>query len=238
MFLELAEVLDCPVCRDGFGLVAFVSASERRRVIEGRLGCPICEIELPIHGGTIDAARAPADPVPEDAVAASPADLGEASGGERAEPYGSASRGELPAAGDLPVALAALLGVQERKGGRFLLGPPLSAHAAAVAGHGERLELIAWVESDADPAFSLDDLSAGANPVSGVEADRWPVRAGSLDGVALAGGTAPPSEAWRALRSGGRLVLFGAADPEVDAAAAAGFRELASDPAAWVGERP
>ena len=219
MFLELAEVLDCPVCRDGFGLVAFVSASERRRVLEGRLGCPICEIELPIRGGTVDAGGASADPAPE-----GPAD--------------PPSHGELPAAGDLPVALAALLGVQERKGGRFLLGPPLGAHAAAVAGHGERLELIAWMGADADPPFSLDELSSGVNPVSGIDPVRWPVRAGSLDGVALAGASAPPSEAWRALRSGGRLVLFAHGSPDVEAAAAAGFRELASDPGAWVGERP
>lgn len=233
MFLELAEVLDCPVCRDGFGLVAFVSASERRRVLEGRLGCPICEIELPIRGGAIDASRVSADPS-ADAGAEGSAPRPEAPVG----PDDPGPRRDLPGLPETPIAVAALLGVQERKGGRFLLGPPLGMHAVAVAGHGERLELLAWVEAGTDPSFSIDELGAGANPVSGIDPGRWPVRAGSLDGVALAGGTAPPAEAWRALRSGGRLVLFGPEASDVDAAAAAGFRELASDAGAWVGERP
>ena len=119
MFIELAEVLDCPACSDGFGLVAFVDESDRRRVLRGRLGCPICEIELPIRHGAID----PGEAAVPDGPAGDPAD-------------------------EMALRVSALLGLAERDGSAILLGPGLGEHAPRVAQMAARVEVIAVVSRD------------------------------------------------------------------------------------------
>ena len=231
MFLELAEVLDCPDCRASAGLVAFVDRAESRRVVEGRLGCPLCEIEVPIRRGTMrfdlsDAARR-----------AAPAD--------GTEPADGTAGKTGPAGGAAPEAalrLAALLGVTERAGMVVLLGPTLAAHAPAVARLGDRLEVLAWLPDPEDPSapavLALEDLAAGVDPLLGAAPEGWPVRPGALHGIALAAPTALElSEVTRCARPGARLVMETPTPDDLDALAASGFAEVASDPTVWVGER-
>ncbi|MDH3732533.1 MAG: hypothetical protein OEU54_03325 [Gemmatimonadota bacterium] len=209
MFIELAEILDCPSCNDGFGLVAFVSEADRRRVLAGRLGCPICEIEFPIAAGAIRLGE-PGEPV-------------DAEGGH-AEGDGA----------EMALRLAALMGVAETNGSAVLLGPGLGEYAARLAAMSDRIEVLA-VMSD-ETSLSLDDLESGVNPLIGLT-DTWPVRSGALDGVALKGGVAAPAEARRCLAHGRRLVVIQPRPDDLTALEEAGFSTLASDSRTWVGAR-
>ncbi len=222
MFLELAEVLDCPDCDESVGLVTFVDEAESRRVVEGRLGCPLCEIEVPIRRGTMrfdlsDAARR-----------ATPRDATEQPAGETAP--------------EAPLRLAALLGVSDRAGMVVLLGPRLAAHAAAIARLGDRLEVLVWLPDAAgrspSAAAGVEDLVAGVDPLLGAAPNRWPIRSSALHGIALAAPIALPlSEITRCARPGARLVVETPTPADLDALAASAFTEVASDATVWVGER-
>ncbi|MXW55990.1 MAG: hypothetical protein F4Z33_07420 [Gemmatimonadales bacterium] len=236
MFLELAEVLDCPDCGASAGLVAFVDRAESRRVVEGRLGCPLCEIEVPIRGGAMrfdlsDAARRAAP----GAGMAPPAGTGlEAA----AAPAGHAGE----AAPDQALRLAALLGASDRAGMVVLLGPRLAAHAPAIARLGDRLEVLVWMSDSGDrsppSAVPVEDLVAGVDPLLGAAPDRWPIRSGALHGIALAAPmTLQLSEITRCARPGARLVVETPGSAELDSLAASEFAEVASDSTVWVGER-
>ncbi len=222
MFLELAEVLDCPDCGASAGLVAFVERAESRRVVEGRLGCPLCEIEVPIRRGTMrfdlsDAAR-------------------------RATPGAGAADPAREASPEAAMRLAALLGVSDRAGMVVLLGPRLAAHAAAIARLGDRLEAIVWLPDPGDgspPAtMAVEDLVAGVDPLLGAAPRRWPIRSGALHGIALAAPMALQlSEITRCARPGARLVVEAPTPADLDSLAASEFAEIASDATVWVGER-
>ncbi|MXW67793.1 MAG: hypothetical protein F4Z72_12445 [Gemmatimonadales bacterium] len=236
MFLELAEVLDCPDCGAAAGLVAFVDRAASRRVVEGRLGCPLCEIEVPIRGGTMrfdlsdaarratpDAGTAPPDATALDAAAASAGPAGDA-------------------APDAALRLAALLGVSDRAGMAVLLGPRLAAYAPHVARLGDRLEVVAWLPDTGDrsspAAVAIEDLVVGVDPLLGAAPDRWPIRSGALHGIALAAPMALRlSEVTRCARPGARLVVETPTPPDLDLLAASEFAEVASDRTVWVGER-
>jgi uncharacterized protein YbaR (Trm112 family) len=51
MFVELIEHLRCPRPHAESPLVASSSRSDERHIIEGVLGCPVCNAEFPITGG-------------------------------------------------------------------------------------------------------------------------------------------------------------------------------------------
>ena len=236
MFLELAEVLDCPDCGASAGLVAFVDRAASRRVIEGRLGCPLCEIEVPIRRGAMrfdlsDAARR--------AATGSGTVRPEAAAPETvAAPAGSAG----VAAPDAALRLAALLGVSDRAGMTVLLGPGLAPYAPAIARLGDRLEVLVWLPDGDDrsppPAVAIEDLVAGVDPLLGAAPDRWPVRSGALHGIALAAPMALQlSEMTRCARPGARLVVEAPTPPDLDLLAASDFAEVAADRTVWVGER-
>ncbi|WP_420633678.1 hypothetical protein [Candidatus Palauibacter sp.] len=224
MFIELAEVLDCPDCRSSAGLVAFVDRAEARRVIEGRLGCPLCEIEVPIRGGTMRF------------------DL---SGAARRASEAVSAAGSVPAppppspAAETALLIGALLAVTGRAGMVVLLGPGPAAHAARVAHMGDRLEALAWLDDAGESTVTkIEDLAAGVDPLRGAAPDGWPVRSGALHGVAMAGPVALSlSEAERCARPGARLVVTSPTPADLDSLAGSGFHELAADPTAWVGER-
>lgn len=222
MFLELAEVLDCPDCEESVGLVTFVDRAESRRVVEGRLGCPLCEIEVPIRRGTMrfdlsDAAR-------------------------RATPCSGTEHPAGETAPEAALRLAALLGVSDRTGMVVLLGPRLAPHAPAIARLGDRLEVLVWLPNPGDrspPAtVAVEDLVAGVDPLLGAAPNRWPFRSGALHGIALAAPIALPlSEITRCARPGARLVVEAPTPPDLDSLAASAFEEVASDATVWVGER-
>ncbi len=214
MFLELAEALDCPRCRSAVGLVAFVAEAEGRRVLRGRLGCPLCEIEYPIAGGAID--------------------FGADDGPDTLAPTGPASGAELS------LRVAALLGVPELRGGAILLGPGLSDCAVGVARHADHVEVMVWVEgrSDVGLGFDPDQLAAGLDPLHGASADSWPIRGRFLHGIALRGACAAHlDEAARCLREGGRLLLLDAPREVWTSAIGLGFEELVRDESTWLGQR-
>jgi SAM-dependent methyltransferase len=214
VFIELAEALDCPVCRDGYGLVAFVRDSDRRRVITGHLGCPICEIEFSIASGTIDFGSHDLD--------------------------GQAPPGEPISVPDpaLATKLAALLGLGERPGLAVLLGAGLGGQAAAVARMADRAEVIALASGTGISLdLDIDDLAAGIDPVTGLGAS-WPVRRGALDGVAWRGPVAAVLvEVSRCLREGGRFVIIDPDPVEPETLLQGAFEPLATDHETWVGAR-
>lgn len=53
MHIELTELLCCPRCGPPHGLIAFVDRIEDRRILDGRLDCPICETRHPVRGGIV-----------------------------------------------------------------------------------------------------------------------------------------------------------------------------------------
>ncbi|HEX2093775.1 MAG TPA: Trm112 family protein [Longimicrobiaceae bacterium] len=95
MHILLTDILRCPRCGPGFGLVLLADRVEERRVAEGRLGCANCREAYPVRGGEADL-RVP--------------------GGERI-PQGRAPAGGSEAA----VRLAALLGLTEAWGSVLLV---------------------------------------------------------------------------------------------------------------------
>jgi uncharacterized protein YbaR (Trm112 family) len=54
MHLLLTDVLTCPRCGPGFGLIVLADSVDDRLVLEGRLGCANCREEYPIRGGMVD----------------------------------------------------------------------------------------------------------------------------------------------------------------------------------------
>ncbi len=62
MFLELTDLLTCPRCGPGFGLVLLVHEVEERRVKRGWLGCPNCRNDFPVENGVADLRREPGAP--------------------------------------------------------------------------------------------------------------------------------------------------------------------------------
>jgi uncharacterized protein YbaR (Trm112 family) len=224
MFIELAELLDCPLCARGYGLVAFVREVERRRVLSGRLGCPLCEVEYPIVDGTIVLGAAETAP-PEDAPAAAPS-------GPMSAP---------DARPDLALRVAALLGLGGDEAPRAVaLGPGLASLGPEVARLGGRVEVLCLHPATACTGVptDIDDLAAGVNPIVGAEGGPWPVRAGALDAVAWQGplGEAAP-RARAAIRPGGRLVLIDPAGGDPARLEQEGFEVLARDDTAWAGAR-
>ena len=54
MYLVLTDVLNCPRCGPEQGLIVLTERMEGRRILEGALGCPICESKYPIRSGLAD----------------------------------------------------------------------------------------------------------------------------------------------------------------------------------------
>lgn len=107
MHILLTDVLVCPRCGSGFGLVLRADRLHERRVVEGGLGCSNCRETFPVREGVADLRFPPG------------ADLAPS----------------VPAAGeeeDPVLRLAALLGLAEG-GGLVLLAGPAIRHARGLA---------------------------------------------------------------------------------------------------------
>lgn len=201
MQLELTDHLICPRCSPEQSLVLLIHETRDGRVWRGWLGCPRCRADYPIDGGLADLREErDAAPVP-------------------VAPY---ERDELP------LAMAALVGVTE--GPAFVYAaPPLAGSAAAAAPLIAGLE---WVTAGA-PAAAQEER-AGVSRLL-FDGTRLPVASARLRGAALArAGAAEVREAARALWPGARLVLFDADPVVADAVDSAALETLAREDATWV----
>lgn len=191
MFLELSEVFVCPDCRPAQGLVVLVDDIEDRRVREGHLGCPECEMKVPIREGVLRF-----DDVRGDGAERPGAEEGPAGPGAAllagVDPEEGATR------------LAALLGA-DRVEGCLLLGPGLEAPAAQLA----RLAGDAEVLVLADESDAAAPPAPGVSRALGIDPADLPVVTGRIAGVALVRPSADAvREAVRVLEEGGRAVLL------------------------------
>jgi uncharacterized protein YbaR (Trm112 family) len=66
VYLVLTDILSCPRCRPEQGLIVLSHRMVDRRILEGRLGCPICESQYPIHSGVADLRTGPAEAQPSE----------------------------------------------------------------------------------------------------------------------------------------------------------------------------
>lgn len=235
MFLELAEALDCPSCRSSVGLVAFATETQDRRVIQGWLGCPLCELEFPIDGGSIDFSG-----IAGPAVATEVESDGKVSfeSGECIPPTVPLQWAESPS--DQVVRLAAMLGLGDRDGMVLLLGPSLSSSAVQLTKLAERIEVLCWFDSrkSVESLMTLEELVTGVNPMVGALVGSWPFRTGSLNGIALLSPVISDlPEVERCAGQGARLVVINPTEDDVVALGERGFTGVAYDNSAWVGER-
>ena len=85
MHLELTQILTCPHCGPPNGLIAFVDRMEERRIVEGRLDCPVCERRHVVRGGTVllsETVEVGGDPADDELAPAAAALLGPPEGPE------------------------------------------------------------------------------------------------------------------------------------------------------------
>ena len=69
MHILATDILICPRCGPGFGLVLLADRIQSRRVMEGRLGCANCREEYPVVRGFGDLRYPLGDPLPDQALA-------------------------------------------------------------------------------------------------------------------------------------------------------------------------
>jgi uncharacterized protein YbaR (Trm112 family) len=203
--LALSDLMTCPGCGPGFGLVLLPDQVRGRRVATGVLGCPGCRQRFPIVDGVAD--LRPAD------VRVEAAASGGLEGAGAAEPGGA---GRRPSA-DEPVRLAALLGL-ERVSGLVALAGPFIACAPELAELVDQVEVAALMGFGGPLPVVRGEISAFriGGPV-------LPFRDAALSGAALAeDATALFEEALRVIRPAARLVLEPATDDLRDRARAAG----------------
>jgi len=204
MFLELVDTLRCVRSHEDSWLVARADVLEGRHIVEGELGCPLCEARYAIRQGVADFT----------------ADAGRAADTPRVAR--SARQRSLESDQALALRAAALLGLTE-PGGLVVLAGDWSESAEAL------LELIDGVQVFAlDPGTEL--RSGGALSLARI-ADVLPLAASSVRGIAVDAAHATPSllaGAARALMPNGRLIAPSSA-PVPDS-----LRELARDEEQWV----
>jgi len=62
MFIELVDSLRCVNAHEDTWLVAGVTRMDGRRIVEGKLGCPVCRREYPVRDGVARFAGTLSDP--------------------------------------------------------------------------------------------------------------------------------------------------------------------------------
>jgi uncharacterized protein YbaR (Trm112 family) len=173
MHILLTDITTCPVCGPTHGLILRADVMIDRRVQAGALGCPNCRRQYRIADGI-------ADLIAESSPTGSHVEV--------ATEYGA----------DMPIRIAALLGLDHSPGFALIMGP-----AARFAGDVAKLA----------PEFEIIADAAHAPPAAGVSrvrsGPRIPFYAEKLRGVWLSGASAASGieEAARVLHPLGRLVL-------------------------------
>ncbi|MBI4543941.1 MAG: hypothetical protein HY703_01950 [Gemmatimonadetes bacterium] len=208
MHILLTDILSCPRCGPGFGLILLADRIEERRVLEGWLGCANCRERYGIGGGFADLRPPPAPPL-----------LAAAGGPPAADP-------------DEAFRMAALLGVAEGPGFLLVVGPAarLTPGISAIVAN---IEVVAADEAargwSEQPGVSR--LAVGAQ----LPFFSRTMRAVALTGDAAGAGL---EEGARALAPLGRLVLEPAPPDAEQRLGAAGLRVAARQAFTVVAERP
>ncbi len=215
MHILVTDVLACPRCGPGFGLILLAERVVERRVLEGELGCPNCRDRYPIRRGFADLRTAP-----------------ERSAADRDE--AAPDSGELVAGSgtvERATRLAALLGLSEPRRLVLLMGP-LAREAAGIADLVQGVEVIAagralesWTEED-----GVSRIAVG---------EALPFLDRSLGGVGLSGATDARrlESAARAVAPLGRLVLEESGSDAEARLDAEGLEVLAADGGTFVATR-
>ena len=214
MLLDLSEALACPACGPPPGVIELVERMEDRRVIDGRLDCPMCEARFPLRDGVVDFGAAPEPeksvpaPDPEDAVTA-----------------------------------AALLGIRHGRG-LVVVGPGLGAAAAQISSlcggcEAVRLEPRGLPADNSTERGRVSAPGQGAvTPLLGGQAGMIPLLSGKAIGVALEGGGEEIlAEAARVLIPGGRVAVIRPVPEAALVLEHLPFELLAADPRAMVARR-
>lgn len=217
MHLELTGILVCPDCEGENGLVAFVDRMQERRIVEGRLDCPVCERRHVVRDGV---ARLGGDGERPDAVRATPS--------RRTSP-------DLAGIEEPAIVAAALLGPAEGPEILLLTGGA-EVLAPAVARLRPEAVIVTWGAKPPEPHPHVHPVV----PASTDWSLRLPFRVGSFAGAVTAGtgvdAGAGREALARVLAPGGRLVVL-APSNEPRHPAGELFHEIASDARAWVGKR-
>jgi len=182
MHILLTDILSCPRCGPGFGLIVLAEGIEDRRVREGSLGCANCRQSFPVLEGVADLRHSASPPFPA-----------EVPGGAVGEGMPDTERS---------FRLAALLGATGSQSA-VLVVEPTGRLAPGVAAVQEGTHVVGMSGSPPLRHASegvLSRILAGG---------RIPVRSHSLRGVAFAGVDTRPllGEAARILMPRGRLVI-------------------------------
>jgi uncharacterized protein YbaR (Trm112 family) len=209
LHLLLTDRLICPRCGPGFGLILLADRLEKRRVIEGSLGCPNCRDRFPIEEGFGDL-RPP------------PRSTG-----------GGAPHIEPPASPPA-IEVAALLGLTEGSGNVALIGD-MAGHARALSGLVPGVEFIGiapglrgWEEGEGVSRMTAGaalPFSSGSLRGVGLLADGEPSRSG---GASIAG------ELSRVVATAGRIAVWGEVGEWGRALASEGLEVLAEEEFALV----
>jgi uncharacterized protein YbaR (Trm112 family) len=229
MYIELAEVLVCPVCLSRHeedtlqGLVAVVGGLQDRKVISGWLGCPACEARYPIEDGAVSFAPPPSEARDRSGGGSSTTD----------SPPGSI---EQQAAAALLV--AALLSLDEAAG-YVLLGQGLGPMAEELSGLAPKSEIVALQGRQEGP---VRPPTAGVSRLLDTAEGSLPLRTASMIAAAILGAREDAiAETARVLRFAGRLVVLGFSPAREEAILsllrAAGLEPIVVDPRAIVARR-
>lgn len=207
MNVELSDLLTCPRCGPGYGLVLLPREREDRRVLSGVLGCANCRERYAIEGGVADL-RVPGAAGPGGAAGDEPvSDTGPGSGVESVDPA---------------VRLAGLMGLAEARGTVLVAGPAV-AHASALAELLDEVEVVAVPHGEGAVRVAPGVSPMRVGPV-------LPLRTGSLMGVTLTGRWAESAaEGARVLGPSGRLVLDPAPHDAEETLAGAGLVTVARE---------
>ena len=214
MLLELSEALACPACGPPQGVIVLVERMEDRRVIDGRLDCPVCEARFPLRDGVVDFGAAPD---PERSVpAADPEDA---------------------------VTAAALLGIRHGRG-LVVVGSGLGAAAAQISSLCGGCEVVRLeprglrADNSTEPGRVLAPGQGAVTPLLGGQAGMIPLLSGKAIGVALEGGGKEIlTEAARVLIPGGRVAVIRPVPEAALVLEHLPFELLAADPRAMVARR-
>jgi len=204
MFLELVDSLRCVRPHEDSWLIARADALAGRHIVEGQLGCPVCEARYAIHDGVADFRT----------------DGARAAESER--PARGARARSLDSDQALALRAAALLELTE-PGGVVVLTGDWCVCAEAML---EMIDGVHFLALDAETT-----LQSGGGLSRARIADVLPLAASCARGIALDAAHATPSllaGAARALVPNGRLIAPSSA-PVPDS-----LRELARDDAHWV----